>query len=71
MLVGKEDLRRDRKREALLGQQVRSEGKDAYSEESDKSEDESIDDGQERVTPSEKQPEIEPDLVRSFTLHGA
>ena len=59
-----DDLRRDRQSEALPGQQARPEGEDAYNEESGELEHESTADGEIRVTRSENQPKIEPDLVQ-------
>ena len=59
-----EDLRSNRLTEGLPGQQARPEGEDAYSEEFGESEDDCTTDGEVRVTPSENQPEIEPDLVQ-------
>ena len=52
-----------RQSEDLARQQARSEGEDAYSEESGESEDDSTSDGGKRVTPSGKL-EKEPDLVQ-------
>ena len=51
--VEMKDFRRNCKTGGLLGQQARHEGEDACSEESDESEDDSIPDGETRVTPSE------------------
>jgi len=60
----KEDLRSNCQTEGMPEQQARPEGEDVYSEESDESKDDSTADGEERVTLSKTQPEIEPDLVQ-------
>ena len=48
----------DRRFEALPGEQVRPEGKSAYDGESGESKDDSIAEGEARLTPSGKQPGV-------------
>lgn len=59
----KEDRRRDRRSEAMPGQQARPEGEDTQSEASNELNNYITADGAARVAPSENQTGIEPDLV--------
>ena len=63
----KEDLWRNCKTGGLPDQQARTQGEDAYSEESGESEDDSTADGKKSVTPS-SQLEKEPDLVQQTCI---